>query len=122
MLEAGNKGVNMHIPFSSTGSSSEPENSIRDYEIDESIGLSYQELSGRGPKAGRYLNKECHEIFFILKGSATFVVGSETYKVHEKDVVVVEPNTPFNIDGDKLVYLTITRPDWFEEQYEIIPS
>lgn len=111
----------MHIPFSVTGTSSEPENSIRDYEISKDIGLSYQVLDGRGPKSGRYLNKECHEIFFVIKGSADFFVGNEKYEVHEKDVVVVEPSTPFHIETTSLTYITITRPDWYEEQYELLP-
>lgn len=111
----------MHIPFSSTGTSSEPGNIIRDYEISKEVGMSYQELSGRGPKSGRYLNKVCSEIFFVVNGSGVFVVGDERYQVQEKDVVVVEPNTPFHIETDNIVYITITRPNWYEEQYELIP-
>lgn len=108
----------MHIPFSGTGEISTEEGDIWDYPISKEIGVSYQELRMRGPKSGRYLNKVCHEVYFVIKGSAKFVVGDEEYEVGEKDVVVVEPNTAHHIETTDLTYITITRPDWYEEQYE----
>lgn len=72
----------------------------------------------RGPKSGRYLNKECHEIYFIIEGSAKFFVKDEECEVEEKDIMVVKPNTAHYIETTNLRYITITRPDWYEEQYE----
>lgn len=110
----------MYIPFSDTTKIDTTEGTIWDYEINKEVGVSYQELHMRGPKSGRYLNKECHEVYFIIKGSATFSVGDEQYEVREKDMVVVEPNIAHHIETSNLVYITITRPDWFEEQSELV--
>lgn len=108
----------MHIPFSKTKKISTKEGSIWDYLVNDEVGIAYQQLTMRGPKSGRYLNKVCHEIYFIIEGTATFYVGKEIYQVKQKDVVVVLPNTPHYIETSDLKYITITRPDWYEDQYE----
>ena len=111
----------MLIRFSATEKTVVPEATIWDYPISKDIGISYQQLKGRGPQTGQYLNTVCHEIYFIIKGTATFDVKGEKQTVKEKDVVVVEPNTPHSIETTNLEYITITRPDWYEEQYQLIP-
>ena len=108
----------MHIPFNATKKIETEEAQIWDYLINKDIGISYQELTMRGPISGRYLNKECHEIYYVIKGSAKFFVGEDEYSVGEKDVVVVKPNIAHYIETEELQYITITRPDWYEEQYE----
>lgn len=108
----------MHIPFSATNDFSQPDNLIKDYEINKDVGVSYQELTSNGPKSGRYLNNKVHEVYFIIRGTGTFFVGDESYSVAAKDIVVVEPGKPHRIETSDLVYLTITTPDWYEEQAE----
>lgn len=49
---------------------------------------------------------------------AVFTVGDERFEVGEKDIVVVEPMAAHTAETDGLTYVTITRPDWFFEQYE----
>jgi mannose-6-phosphate isomerase-like protein (cupin superfamily) len=108
----------MFIPFNDTTKIDTEEGTIWDYLINSEVGLSYQQLNMRGPRSGRYLNKKCHEIYFVISGVATFFVGDDEYSVGAKDIVVVEPGTPHHIETRKLTYVTITRPDWYEEQYE----
>jgi len=108
----------MHIPFEKTTKIPTEEGVIWDYLINKEIGVSYQELKMRGPKSGRYLNEVCHEVYFIIEGTAKFFVGQEIYSVQPKDIVVVEPNTPHHIETSSLRYITITRPDWYEAQYK----
>jgi mannose-6-phosphate isomerase-like protein (cupin superfamily) len=108
----------VHIPFSETERVDSKEGTIWDYFISKEIGVSYQELHARGPESGQYLNTECHEIYFVVEGSAQFSINGEEYTVNEKDIVVVEPNTPHHIKTNNLRYITITRPDWFPEQYK----
>ncbi|HTH72366.1 MAG TPA: cupin domain-containing protein [Candidatus Pristimantibacillus sp.] len=110
----------MHIPFSTAYKIDTDGGPIWDYDINKDVGLSYQELHRRGPESGHYLNKKCHEILFVIRGSARFTVGGKEYDVHEKDTVVVEPGVPYAIDTTDLAYITITRPDWYEEQYELV--
>jgi mannose-6-phosphate isomerase-like protein (cupin superfamily) len=92
---------------------------IWDYPMpNKEIGISYQKLNGRGPKKGRYLNKVCHEIYFIISGTAKFYINDQAHQVEAKDSIVVEPNVAHYIKTSKLEYLTITRPDWYDEQYK----
>lgn len=108
----------MHIPFNATTKIDTTESTIWDYLINKDVGVSYQEARMRIPQAGRFLNKESSEIYFIIAGSATFFVGDMEYQVHEKDVVIVEPNIACHIQTTGLRYITITRPDWDEGQYQ----
>lgn len=98
-----------------------PEGTIWDYPMpNEDIGISYQELHGRGPAKGKYLNKVCHEIYFIISGSASVYMNSSNSEVTTNDVIIVEPNTPHYIKAKNLKYITITRPNWYEKQYEVV--
>lgn len=109
----------MIIKFSDTEEISIKKGTIRDYPMpDKNLGISYQKLEGRGPQKGRYMNKVCLEIYFIINGSAIFHFNNKSYEVKKLDVIVVEPNTSHYIETKNLEYITITRPDWYEEQYE----
>jgi mannose-6-phosphate isomerase-like protein (cupin superfamily) len=108
----------MHIPFNNSKEINTPEGTIWKYFLNKEVGVSYQVLKMRSPQAGQHLNKETNEIYFIIKGTAKFVLGNEEYDVNEKDVVVVEANIPHYIETNDLTYVTITRPDWQVEQYE----
>ena len=110
----------MLIKFSKTEKFDRKEGTIWDYPISQDIGIAYQVLKSRGPKDGKYLNKECSEIYFVIEGEAKFVLNNIEYKVQKNDVVVVPENTPHFIDTKFLKYITITRPDWYEGQYETV--
>ncbi len=108
----------MHIKSSDTTKITSENATIWDYPINPEIGIAYQNLTGRGPLEGKYLNEVCHEIYFIISGTATFHLPHESYEVSAKDVIIIEPNTPHSIEADNLIYITITRPDWYEAQYK----
>jgi mannose-6-phosphate isomerase-like protein (cupin superfamily) len=86
----------------------------------EDIGISYQELNGPGPLRGWYLNTVCHEIYFVISGTAVFFIKDKKYDVEQNDVIIVEPNSKHKIDAKNLKYITITKPDWYEGQYQEI--
>lgn len=109
----------MIIKFSQTTKFPLTGGGIWDYPMpDKTLGISFQTLEGRGPEKNQYLNNVCHEIYFIIKGHGTFVINGKKHDVKEKDVIVIEPNIPHYIETQHLEYITITRPDWYEEQYE----
>ncbi|WP_291036407.1 cupin domain-containing protein [Herbiconiux sp.] len=108
----------MHIPASSSREITTPDGTIWKYAVKDEVGISYQTLNTSSPESGRHLNKEVHEIYFIIQGTATFTVGDETFEVSDRDIVVVEPMVAHSIETDGLTFMTITRPDWFFEQYE----
>lgn len=111
----------MLIKFSDASKIETAEGTIWDYEISKDVGISYQNLNGRGPATGQYLNHVCHEIYYIMSGTGIFHIKDASYDVAAKDVVVVEPNTAHYIEANNLEYITITRPDWYEGQFELAP-
>lgn len=113
----------MHISFDKTTKISTDKGSIWDYPIDQSIGLSLQTLQGRGPSSGSYVNNVCDEIYFIISGEAVFNVDGKNIPVSKNDLVKVPEKTPHSIQttgAEPLTFITITRPDWFEEQANIV--
>ena len=108
----------MHIQSSTSKEITTPEGTIWKYLVNKEVGISYQTLATSSPESGRHLNKEVHEIYFIIQGTATFTVGDDEYEVGERDIVVVEPMASHSIKTQGLTFVTITRPDWFFEQYE----
>lgn len=109
----------MVIHSHNTTKISTPGSTIWDYPMPtEDLGISRQILNGRGPLEGKYLNKVCHEIYFITGGTAVFAINNTKYDVKKNDVVIIAPNTPHYIETKHLTYITITRPNWYEAQYQ----
>lgn len=108
----------MHIPASSAREIATPEGTIRKYRVLPDAGIAHQVITTSSPASGSHLNKEVQEIYFIIEGTAVITVGEDSFEVGEKDIVVVEPMVPHSIRTEGLTYLTVTRPDWFFEQYE----
>src|SRR3954471_21768597 len=72
----------MIIQFNNTEEIATNEGTIWDYPMpSEDLGISLQVLNGRGPGKGQYLNTICHEIYFLISGSASFHIAGQTYKV-----------------------------------------
>jgi mannose-6-phosphate isomerase-like protein (cupin superfamily) len=112
----------MHIPANTAREIPTPDGTIWKYSVNDAVGISYQALTADTPATGRHLNREVHEIYFIIEGNATFTVGDEEHEVRERDIVVVEPLAAHSIKTTGLTYMTITRPDWHYEQYELIDA
>lgn len=98
-----------------------PEGTIWDYPLPKKeIGISCQTLDGRCPRKGKYCNTVCHEIYFIIRGKAKVYMKDEQHDVGKGDIIIVEPNTPHYLEANNLQFITITRPNWYEEQYKIV--
>lgn len=94
---------------------------ILDYPMpSEDTGISYQNLHGRFPEKGWYRNKVCQEIFFVTKGTAVITIDDTTYDVAEGDVVILKPDQKHFGIYNNTSLITITSPNWYEEQSEII--
>lgn len=110
----------MYIPFAKATKIVVSQWIIWNYLLGKDMGISYQELTARGPQTGRYLNKIGSEVYFIISVSAKIHVGEDVYEVRKNDVVIVEPSTLHHIETEDLKYITITRPDWYEEQAVVV--
>ena len=108
----------MHIPSSTSKELTTREGTIWKYLVNKEVGISYQTLTTSSPESGRHLNREVHEIYFIIQGTAKVTVGDDEYEVRERDIVVVEPMAAHSIKTEGLTFMTFTRPDWFFDQYE----
>jgi mannose-6-phosphate isomerase-like protein (cupin superfamily) len=96
---------------------------IWDYPMpSEDTGLSYQNLNGRLPEKGWYINRVCHEIFFITKGTAKFNIENKNYDLTEGDAVILKPRQKHYGIYSNTSLITITSPNWFEEQCEVIEN
>ena len=93
---------------------------IWDYPIPtEHTGVSSQTLNGRLPVKGWYKNTVCREIFYIIGGKATINIDGEVSQVEAGDVVVLEPNQKHYGEYENVSLITITTPNWYEDQCKI---
>jgi mannose-6-phosphate isomerase-like protein (cupin superfamily) len=92
---------------------------IFDYNLSPfQAGISYQELDGRVPESGAGRNAVCEELYYILDGSAEIWIDEVKYQAEPGDVVMIKPGSPSYLIADNLRILTITVPDWYEDQHE----
>ncbi len=94
---------------------------IWDYPLpSEKTGISYQTLDGRLPEKGWYKNEVCYEIIFILGGKANINVDGEESEVEKGDLVILEPGQKHYGNYKRVSLITVTSPNWYEEQCKII--
>jgi mannose-6-phosphate isomerase-like protein (cupin superfamily) len=102
------------------------EKSSRDWKVFDyplrlkAIGIAYQELNGRIPRSGNFRNNICTEIFYIINGSGTIVIKNRKHVLRKGDVVVTKSKEPHYLRGNKLKFLTVTSPNWYPEQCDIL--
>lgn len=63
-----------------------------------------------------FYHSKSNFIFYIIKGSGTWFIEDQPYKVETGDVVIIPPNNKFYYKGN-LKQICITTPAW-EEEYE----
>ncbi|MCK5413593.1 MAG: AraC family ligand binding domain-containing protein [Candidatus Pacebacteria bacterium] len=97
------------------------EGNVWDYPMpNEQIGIAFQGLNGRVPDYGWYKNKACYEICYLISGSGIFFIDGSNFKASAGDVVVIERNKKSYIEAKNLKMITITKPNWSEEQCQLI--
>lgn len=94
---------------------------VWDYPMPEDkIGIALQELDGRVPDSGWGRNNICYEVCYAISGTAEVFVGDRKYEVAEGDIFVIKPREKSYIIGHDLKILTVTSPNWYKEQCEIL--
>ncbi|MFB6199416.1 MAG: cupin domain-containing protein [Candidatus Nanohaloarchaea archaeon] len=93
---------------------------VLEYPISEEVGVSVQKLEGRVPEKGYYVNSECHEVCYVKSGEAEVVIGGEEFELKKGDIYVIEAGEKSCVKADNLEIIVVTRPDWYEEQCEIV--
>ena len=94
---------------------------VFDYPLrSKTTGIAYQVLNGRTPKSGSFRNNICAEIFYIISGSGAIVVKKHKHILRKGDVYIAKPKEQHFLVGKKLVFLTITSPNWYSAQCEVL--
>lgn len=65
--------------------------------------------------------QDCIEILFVLKGTITLGVETETYTLVDKEMEIINPNEVYRIessDPDNLVLIIDIDPNFFERYYD----
>ncbi len=65
--------------------------------------------------------QDCIEILFVLKGTITLGVETETYTLVDKEIEIINPNEVYRIesnDPDNLVLFIDIDPNFFERYYD----
>lgn len=97
------------------------EGDVYDYPMPhDDLGIALQELNGLVPDIGWHLNKVCYEVCYIIEGKAKFEIENEVFNAGPGDVVVIEAGKKSRLQAVKLKMITITQPNWYEEQCENI--
>jgi mannose-6-phosphate isomerase-like protein (cupin superfamily) len=97
------------------------EGNVWDYPVpNEEVGIALQELNGAVPDKGWHKNTVCYEICYIISGEAVFFVGDEKYNVVAGDVVIIKPQVKSRIEAENLSMITVTKPNWYEEQCQLV--
>lgn len=94
---------------------------IWDYPMpSEETGISYQILNGRKPEKGWYRNTVCREIIFVIDGKASVNIDDDEFDLSSGDVVILEVGQKHFGNYHNTRLITVTSPNWYEEQCKII--
>lgn len=94
---------------------------VWDYPVpSEEIGFSVQELNGRVPDKGKYKNKVCNEACYVIKGNGKVYIDDEEFGIKEGDIYFIKPSQKSYVIAKQMKILTITQPNWYKEQCEIV--
>jgi len=94
---------------------------VWDYPMqNNAVGFSYQEINGETPEGAWWKNTVCEEWYFVISGSGTVCIEDIKEECASGDVIVLPVNKKHKIIGKQLCMIAITKPDWYEEQAEII--
>lgn len=88
--------------------------------VNSSVGFSYQEIQGETPEHSWWKNTVCDEWYYVLSGTGTIYVEDACEQCHEGDIVILPVGKKHKIVGNHLRMIAITKPDWCEEQAQII--
>jgi len=90
---------------------------IFDYDLKtKDIGIALQEVNG---KSQYMINKKCDEFGFVISGSGKLFVEDKEFELKEESAFHIPIGKKSLIKGN-IKFITITRPDWFPEQCEMV--
>ncbi len=96
---------------------------IFDYPLgSDDVGFSYQELHGRIPESGVGKNNRCDEWYFVIDGTGEVTINGKSEVIEKGDLVVLTKQSKSFLIANNMKILTITKPNWSEDQYDELSS
>ena len=97
-----------------------PTNKTYEYNIeDNDINFCIVDVNGRFPVEKWATNRKCKEMIHVLSGSGILVVEGIEYHLNQDDVVLLDINEKYYLDGNMRLGIPCT-PAWYPQQHEII--
>ena len=101
--------------FKSVSSTTIWEYEMKDGQINGAIAV----IDGRYPEKGRVVNEESKELVFVLEGKGRLVIEGKEIKLHEGDLLLIEPGERYFWQGKMKIFMANT-PKWKPEQHKFV--
>ncbi|HOZ37068.1 MAG TPA: cupin domain-containing protein [bacterium] len=98
-----------------------PDNStiIWEYNLPtKNIGLATGKINGRHPESGWIKNTQCEIVYYCLSGQGTVTIEDEPFELKAGDVLFIEQNKKYFIEGQDLSICLPSSPAWTPEQVQ----
>lgn len=102
------------VPFSNSSTCSGYSYGFGDAALD----IAIVTVDGRYPERGSLVNEVCKEIGYVLSGTGTVGVGSETRELEPGDAVMIQPGEHFYWQGNGLTMLMPCSPAFDPKQHK----
>ena len=83
------------------------------------LGVCLSRITGRFPDRGVIVNKECDEIYYVISGNGKVFIEDEQFELKEEVVLWIKAGKKYYVEGNELVMVVATSPEWYDEQTEI---
>ena len=97
-------------------------NNCESFELLNTEGLSVkQETMPPGSKEKKHFHNEAKQLFYVLKGEATFYIGDETIKLKQNESVFIEAKQKHlveNSTSETIEFLVISQPSTNEDRVD----
>jgi mannose-6-phosphate isomerase-like protein (cupin superfamily) len=84
------------------------------------LNVAFIEIKGRYPNSGWSFNEVCNEAYCIVSGHGIVNIEGKIFKIKKGDVVYIDKNKKFYVEGRNLKYFCPTSPAFYIEQYKHI--
>ncbi len=88
--------------------------------VNKKVGMAISELNGRIPDKGLMKNNICHEVYYVLSGTAKVFIDNIFFEIEEGDVFHIDAGKEFYVEADNLKLVIPTNPSFYPEQWENI--
>jgi len=86
----------------------------------EKLGVCISKITGRFPDRGRAINNKCDEMYYVVSGTGKAIIEDKEFQLGYEDVLQIKAGNKYFIEGQELVIVVATSPEWQPEQAEMV--